>query len=295
MKNFKKFAFASMLAMMAIVPASAQIFYKVEKDGSDKTSYLLGTHHFAPLAVVDSIQELPSILARIDRLYGEVDMQAMSDPAVLMGMQQLFIAPADSTLDRLLTVEQLDSVKVVWDRFAEGAMPFEMLKMMKPSLISTQLASMMAMKTLPDLNPLEGIDITMQNRARELGKPVGGLETVEFQLDMLYNQPLEKQAQALMETVRNADTYEEKAAELTNAYLSHDIQKILDLMVEAENDDPEAIEKMLYARNENWISQLAAEMPQESLMVVVGAGHLPGERGVIEGLRKAGFTVTPIK
>ena len=42
----------SILAAAAVVfglasQADAQILYKVEKQGSDKTSYLLGTHHFA--------------------------------------------------------------------------------------------------------------------------------------------------------------------------------------------------------------------------------------------------------
>jgi uncharacterized protein len=35
-------------------------------------------------------------------------------------------------------------------------------------------------------------------------------------------------------------------------------------------------------------------MPEKSLLVAVGAGHLPGEKGVINLLRKAGYTVTPI-
>ena len=52
---------------------------------------------------------------------------------------------------------------------------------------------------------------------------------------------------------------------------------------------------MIYSRNDNWVEKLSKEMPADSLMVVVGAGHLPGDRGVIAGLRKAGFTVTPVK
>ena len=33
----------------------------------------------------------------------------------------------------------------------------------------------------------------------------------------------------------------------------------------------------------------------KSLMIAVGAGHLPGENGVISLLRKAGYIVTPME
>lgn len=89
---------------------------------------------------------------------------------------------------------------------------------------------------------------------------------------------------------------EAKAIALSQAYLNHNIDKILQMMSEDEEEgDAEHMERLLYSRNDNWIKQLSNEMPSASLMVVVGAGHLPGPRGVLEGLRNAGFTVTPIK
>lgn len=153
----------------------------------------------------------------------------------------------------------------------------------------------MAQKVFPQLNPLEGIDMTMQTRAAELGKPVGGLETMDFQMNMLYNRPIAEQAKGLVETVSDMADQEAKSVELSNAYLNHDINKILDLMITMENEDADAAERMIYSRNDNWVKQLSEEMPGESIMVVVGAGHLPGDRGVIAGLTKAGFTVTPIR
>lgn len=295
MKILKIFTVLAVIAFGFSSSVQAQIFYKVEKPGSDKISYILGTHHFAPLSVVDSISEMPAILESVDKLYGEIDMSQMTDPGVMMGMQKYLIAPADSTLDNLLTPAQVDSVRVVWDEYTGGAMPFDMMKMMKPAMLSTTLAAAMAQKALPSINALEGIDMTMQNRARQLGKPVEGLETMEFQMNMLYGQPINKQIDTLMETVRTANEEQTSAIELTEAYLAHNLDKILDLMIKAENNDPVMIEQMIYGRNANWVEQLLDLLPQQSLMVVVGAGHLPGERGVLEGLRKAGYNVTPIR
>lgn len=293
MKTFKTFALAIAL-ILGFASANAQILYKVEKPGSDKVSYLLGTHHFAPLAVVDSIAELPGILAGIDRLYGELDMQQMNDPAVMTGMQQVLVAPADSTLDKALDPQQLQTLESAWNTLTGGAAPLQMMYPMKPAVVSTQIAAILTQKVFPELNPLEGIDMTMQTRARELGKPVGGLETMEFQMDMLYGRPVAEQAEELMKTVSDLDKVEKESVELSKAYLAHDIDSILRIMEEGD-DDPAMTERMIFSRNDNWVKILSKEMPQESLMVVVGAGHLPGKRGVIEGLRSAGFTVTPVK
>ncbi len=282
--------------MLFSVSSSAQVLYKVEKKGSDKISYVLGTHHFAPLSAVDCIEELPGIINSVEKVYGEIDMSSMASPEVMMAIQQQALAPADSTLTTLLTPEQTDSLTAAWVKYGNDENQLKlMLGMMKPAIISTQLAASMAARVLPELNPLEGIDATMQARAHEANKPVAGLETMEFQLNMLYGRPISEQLKSLLKTVTDEENEGRKAVELANAYVDHDIQKLYQLIAEEENDDPEALERVLYSRNDNWVEILKDEMPGKSLMVVVGAGHLPGKRGVLEGLRKAGFKVTAVK
>ena len=292
MKKLISLALLALVSLTATV--SAQILWKVEKPGSDKVSYILGTHHFAPLSVLDSLQDLPAALQNCDRLYGELDMEVMNSPASMMKMQQFLMAPADSTLDKVLTPLQLDSVKNVMDKLTGGQLPFEMLYSLKPSGISTQIAAIMSMQIFPELNPMEGLDKTMQDRAKALGKPVGGLETLDFQMQTLYGRPIAKQAEGLMKNIRDIDTEAVRAKELASSYMNQDLDAILKAMIEEESD-PEEYEQLLYSRNDNWVKQLAAEIPSESLMVVVGAGHLPGERGVLNQLRNLGFTVTPAK
>lgn len=275
--------------------ASAQILYKVEKPGNDKVSYVLGTHHFAPLSAVDTIKSLPEIINGVDKLYGEIEMSKMSDPAVIMSMQQKLMAPADSTLAILLTPEQTADLTAAWEKYVGSSQQLAgMLQMVKPAVISTTMAAAMASQALPDLNPLEGIDGTMQNRAAAAGKTVAGLETMDYQIDMLYGRPISEQLESLLKTVKEADEEGTKAVELSNAYIAHDINKLYELIMDADNDNPQTMERMIYERNDNWVNILKDEMNGTSILVVVGAGHLPGERGILEGLKKAGYTITAI-
>lgn len=293
-KSFFKAIAITALTCVGCLTAGAQILWKVEKEGCDKVSYILGTHHFATLATVDGLPGLADIFNNIDKLYGEMDMQAMTDPSVMMGMQQMMMAPADSTIDKLLKPEQLDSLRGYWDSLTGGQIPLDMLYGMKPATLSAQIAALVSAKTFPDLNPMQGIDMTMQQRAREAGKPVLGFETMEFQLDLLYGRPLIEQADALMSAVRETES-EAKMIKLSEAYKNHDIDTILSVMQEEDGNDPEALDRILYSRNADWIRQLKTILPESSVLVVVGAGHLPGEKGVLEGLRGEGFTVTPVK
>lgn len=271
---------------------TAQIFWKVEKPGNEKVSYILGTHHFAPNDVLETLPAIPAALENADKLYGELDMSTLSSPSTITIMQGYILAPADSMLNKVMSPAQLDSLRVVWNQVTGGQAPLEMVYQMKPAGIGTQIAAMLAMQLFPKLDPTNGLDKLMQDKARALGKPVVGLETIEFQCEKLYNTPISKQVEGLMKTVNDFEGEKQRSVELSEAYIAHDLNR-LEQLIKEEESDPEEYEQLLYSRNDAWVAQLVKEMPTESLVVVVGAGHLPGERGVLEQLRKAGYTVTP--
>ncbi len=84
-------------------------------------------------------------------------------------------------------------------------------------------------------------------------------------------------------------------SEMMKAYKSQDLKKLEDLMMKTDMGIGNFTEVLLYNRNRNWVAKLKDLMPGKTLLVAVGAGHLPGDQGVINLLRKAGYTVTPIE
>lgn len=155
MKQIRTLIATAAIAIAGCFGANAQLLYKVEKQGSDKVSYILGTHHFAPVAVIDSISELPGIINSVDKLYGELDMSVMKDQATIMGMQQKMMATPDSTLDKVFTTAELDTIQSMLDRYLGGQITVAQLNLLKPATITTQAAAHMAMKIFPDQNPKE--------------------------------------------------------------------------------------------------------------------------------------------
>ena len=51
---------------------------------------------------------------------------------------------------------------------------------------------------------------------------------------------------------------------------------------------------LLYTRNRNWVQQMEPIMQEKSTLFAVGAGHLGGEKGVLDLLRKKGYNLRPI-
>lgn len=285
------------MAMVAVIATAAhsQLLWKVTYNNSGKTSYIFGTHHFAPLSLLDSIKGLDAALQNADKVYGELDMQAAMDPSAMMGMQQMIMAPADSTIDKVLTTKQLADLNMAWAKYGTDQIPLNALYVLKPAGLSTQLAALMSAKVLPDINVGQGIDNELQVRARKAGKQVAGLETMEFQTNMLLGDPISKQAEDLVETIEDIDAEAGKLVRLTNAYLAQNYKDIETICAESVLKNPESAEKMIISRNNNWMKQLEPEMKNTNLLVVVGAGHLVGDKGIINQLKKAGYTVTPVK
>jgi uncharacterized protein YbaP (TraB family) len=54
-------------------------------------------------------------------------------------------------------------------------------------------------------------------------------------------------------------------------------------------------ELLLDRRNRNWIPVMESAMKNSSTFFAVGAGHLAGNQGVLELLRKQGYKVKGIK
>lgn len=290
----KKILF-SIAAIAMALSSQAQLLWKVTGGDSKGDSYIFGTHHIAPVAILDSIQGFADALNSVSTVYGELEMAEMTSPAVQQVAMRHSMAPADSTLSKLLSAEQLDSVSAVLGKYTGGMLTAAALDPMKPVVVSTQLGVMQSMVAFPEFTGQQQLDQVIQERAQLAGKTVKGLETAEQQFAILMGGSLSRQAEQLMKDIRKEEKTIEDAKTLAAAYMSAD----LDAMERLFNDpdtgmSPETAKALIYDRNDNWIAQLREILPADKVMIVVGAGHLVGEKGILSQLRNAGYEVTAV-
>lgn len=270
--------------------SNAQLLWKVSGNGLEKSSYILGTHHVASSDVCDMIAGFEDAYNAIEQVYGEVETEKMNSSSAQMKVLAHSFMPKGQKLSSLFTEEQIEKI----NEFLKPILGAKLAAFdkFKPVTLTSMIQMLLAQKIFPDFDAEKAIDSHMQSKAKKDNKATKGLETLEFQINLLYDNPLEEQAKELLEMAEMGPKAEESIIQLTESYLKQDLEGLLKIML--EDTEPEEMEDILYARNRNWIGQMKEIMPQAPTMFVVGAGHLPGDLGVLNLLKEEGYEVEPV-
>ena len=171
---------------------------------------------------------------------------------------------------------------------------------MTPMAIAIQLQMMQYAKLTPQFNPLKLIDSHFQKIAKKAGKKVIGLETMDYQIAVLYKgTTIERQKQQLFCMIDNSEYYSLQMKELSAAFFAQDMQALWEITEEKLDNQcdstPQEDEVLIFGRNSAWAEKIPAMIAEAPTLFVVGAAHLPGEKGVIELLKVKGYTVEIVK
>ena len=281
----------------------AQILYRISGKGLESPSYIVGTYHLAPSSFADSIPGMKTAIEGTQQVCGELDMMDAFKPENAARLMKARMLPEGVTLSSLLTAEQLERLnalllEVMGSNLKDEAFAAQ-VENITPVALSTTLSLTAYMKEMPSFNPMDLIDNHFQTLALQNGKSVKGFETVDFQMGVLYDVPLEKQVDDLMCLVDNFEEAQKMANRITTAYFTQNLQQI-DEVLEEESEmncgtTEEDEETLIYNRNRNWVDMMPEMMTEQPTLFVVGAAHLCSEKGVLKLLEGAGYTVEGVK
>ena len=300
----KKIFLSLLLAVVSCIVSNAQLLYKVSHKNLAKPSYIVGTYHLAPASFIDSIPGAKAALDAVDVVCGEVVMSEMESRESQKKVMEAMTLPDGKSLTDVLTADEMQRLNAYMDKLLGMNLDNPLLKSqmgkMTPMALSTQLQVVQYMKLTPGFNPMKLIDVHFQKVAKKAGKTVAGLETVDFQIETLYKgTTLERQKQQLLCMVDNDGYYALQMKELSAAYFAQDMQALLEITDEKMGNlcdsTPQEEEALIYGRNAAWVEKMPAMMGEASTLFVVGAAHLPGEKGVLELLMAKGYTVEAVK
>lgn len=300
----KRIFLTSVLAIVAIVGVNAQLLYKISGNGVGKPSYIVGTYHLAPASYVDSIPGANEALASVEQVCGEVDMAEMESMAGVQKVMAAMMLPDGKSLSDILSDEEMGKLNAFMNEVMgadlNNPLIAAQLGKMTPAAIANQLQLVQYMKMTPGFNPNALIDSYFQSEAKKSDKPVIGFETLDFQISVLYTgSTIERQKEQLICMIDNQEYNQMVMEQLTKAYFSQDIDAVLAVTEEklgtSCDSTPEEEEALIYGRNADWVEKIPAIIGDKSTLFVVGAAHLPGERGVLELLKKEGYTVEGVK
>lgn len=99
MKSF----IGAVIFICVALSANAQLLWKVSGNGITQPSYIVGTHHLAPISIKNNIAGLQKALDETQQVYGELKMSDIQAPATMQKTQKIMMIESDTTLASLLS------------------------------------------------------------------------------------------------------------------------------------------------------------------------------------------------
>jgi hypothetical protein len=179
--------------------------------------------------------------------------------------------------------------RFIYEYFKKKGLPSFMVNNMKPIALTTML---MTFIQPPDTTG--AIDQLLQNDFKIMGKPVIGLETIKMQADLLLGMPINLQKRDLWNSLNNQDSLKNGLHELDSVYTRQDLEGISRLLDDFEDEEYLNKDLLNDARNLKMVERIPELVKNQSILICVGTVHLCGEDGLIQLLRKKGYTLEPV-
>jgi uncharacterized protein len=281
MKFIQAFISLSLLICIALEGNSQEksLLWKVSGKSLSQPSYIYGTVHVMCSADFEMKPKVLRAFNESKKLVLEVDI---SDPKEMQSVQQLMNSGKKLT-DSLSDAEEQQLDSALKQHFKVG---LSQVNHLEPAA----LESMIAMAAVP-CKDKKMYEMEFIQHARQQNKPVDKLELMSEQVAFLKNAMSAKEAVYHMQLVPE---YVKLFTELIGHYKNEDLEQLQRFAQDKRFMTPAAQHWILDVRNKNWIQKMPAMMKNESVFFAVGVIHLAGENGLLQLLKKDGYSVTPV-
>jgi uncharacterized protein YbaP (TraB family) len=263
-------------------PKENALLWKIEGKNSTQPSYLFGTFHMLCPTDFEMPDTLKSLLSKTNQLFLELDID---DPQMNVKMMKHINMKEGVKLKDLLSTTEYDTAIVLFKQIT--GMNLKMFESYKPFILSSFLyPRIMACNTI-------AFEKELSKLAKESNLETKGLETIEDQLSVFDNVPYKTQAKMFIKSLLEIEEGKIQMQKMVAMYKSKNINA-MQKTVKGDADLGKHEKVLLHKRNKNWVPIMDKEIATHSTFFAVGAGHLGGKKGVINLLRKSGYTVTPI-
>lgn len=260
----------------------SSLLWEISGKNLSKPSYLFGTFHLICASDFSISKPLSEKLNSTEQFFGEIDL---SNPNLQKEMVMSLIMK-DQTIESLMG--KLDFEKANQSFKDITGMDLKMLNNLKPFMS----LSLLTMNTIscPDKIQPETMFMNMVNQRKI---PVYGLETIADQMNAIDTQPLDSQINSLKKMIYNFDSVKIEMRNMIKVYQLKNVDSLYNYMKQ-NGADGKFEQELLIKRNQNWIPIIMKAINQKSSFFAVGAGHLGGETGIINLLRKQGYQIKAI-
>jgi uncharacterized protein YbaP (TraB family) len=293
-KTFHSFAIIFILILFGLSIFVQDILPQPQKSflwrvrSATNTVYVLGSLHLAKKEIYPLHQKIENAFERSEILVVEANVNDIKKMDVQKLMESAFYPPQD-TLEKHVSIENYEWVKKEINKFGISA---ELINKQRPWFLSMTLVALESLKL--GLDPNLGIDKYFLSKA-EGKKKILELESLDYQIELLSNLSDKDQELFLLYTLKDLNIMEQELNQLTQTWISGDTQAMESILTRSVSEDKRLspiFEKLIYERNRKMVSKIEDFLrTKETHFVIVGAGHLVGNQGIIGLLKGKGYLV----
>ncbi len=260
------------------------LLWQVSGNGLKHPSFLFGTFHLLCKDDIHFSDPLKEAVKESNEIYMELDMD---DPSTLLSGMLYMNMQDGKKLSDLYTPEEYKKLE---NYFTDSLnTPMMMFQRAKPYFLVALLYPKMM-----DCSSPSGVEEELLKIAKENKKEIKGLETMQFQASVFDSIPYEWQAKELLKNIDSFSTYKNEFDEMIELYKNQELDSMQNMVGASEFGSDKFEDILLKDRNKKWVKELSEIMKNESVFVAVGAGHLSGDNGLINLLKKDGYIVSPL-
>ncbi|WP_163400128.1 TraB/GumN family protein [Flavobacterium fluviatile] len=253
------------------------LLWEISGNGLSKPSYLYGTIHMICGSDYFLSDKTKKAFEASEKLVLEIDM---SDPKEMNDMQQM--AMGKEPLSKTLSAPDLLKL----DNILQKKTGMSIQQVDSYSLFT--IMSLVMVKSF-GCNDLKFYEMNFIETAKQRNLPIMGLETVKEQMNMFENAYSDTEMIQMLEEFSKEET-----DKLVAKYKEENINSLYDMITDEKMITEETKKAILDNRNQNWLKTIPAVIKKESTFIAVGSAHLASDLGLINLLRKAGYTVKPV-
>jgi uncharacterized protein YbaP (TraB family) len=275
----------SVLVQESVAQSKKNFLWKVQSKAN--TVYVLGSIHYLKKEVYPLDEKIEKAFDQSDILVVEANISDIKKVDVQKLIASVFY-PENETLEKNVSAETYELVKK--ELAGLGLRP-EVINKQRPWFLALTLVSIEILKL--GFDPNYGIDKYFLSKAT--GKKIFELESFDYQIDLFSNLSDKDQELFLLYMLKDINVLKQELDRLIQTWTSGDTKGVESIVTRSLAEDrrlSSIYEKLIYERNRNMASKIEDYLKtKETYFVIVGAGHLVGNQGIIELLKEKGFLV----
>jgi uncharacterized protein YbaP (TraB family) len=272
-------------ASTARMGESKATLWKVQ--GDHNRVYLLGSIHVLSKQAYPLKPALDRAFDDAKQLVFEINLNRFTQQTFKEEFSRTAFYPPGQSLSKKLSPQTIELLNILLPLYGLSLKKVERLK---PWFLAEALGS----RTLEraGFSGQLGIDLYFYRKAKAVGKPVLGLESLRNQAEIFDRFDDKQNEQYLLSTLSGLPAYPEMVRQLVKAWKDGDVQSLDRILNQDKRTDPATHDVLFSRRNAKWIPEIERFAHGDgNYLIIVGAGHLVGDDGVVAQLRRAGYSV----